>query len=72
MPTGIMPRQGRVVEPPPAIHRNPVSVDAVPLAWAGLCLDSDTIYDLRAGCCPACGSKAMLPLSRVLGTDVAS
>jgi len=71
VPTQIVPRHYRL-DPPPVLHRLVISTDTVPLAWAGLCLDSDTIFDLRAGCCPACGSKAYLPLARVLGTEVAA
>ena len=49
-----------------------VTDDSVQLAWAALCVDSDTVYDLRLGCCPACGSRAALPLARVLGMEVAA
>lgn len=72
MNSGIIPQRRRSVDPPPVPHRVVVSDDTVPLAWAALCVDSDTIFDLRAGCCPACGSKAALPLARVLGKDVQS
>lgn len=72
MNSGIIPQRRGSGEPPPALHRVVVTDDTVPLAWAALCVDSDTVFDLRAGACPACGSKAMLPLARVLGTEVAA
>jgi rRNA maturation endonuclease Nob1 len=37
----------------------------IPLISAAYCLDCDSIVD-KLDCCPACGSRALLCLARVL------
>ena len=40
--------------------------DALPLRWAGLCPQDETIYDSRLAC-PYCGGREAVILHRVLG-----
>ena len=39
----------------------------LPLEFAALCLDDETIFDLRDGACPTCGSETFSLLAKWLG-----
>lgn len=38
----------------------------LPLRLLALCLDCDEGFEIRNGCCPACGSSTWIPLARFL------
>jgi len=53
------------------VHPNPKPVkrsfphtQTVDPRYGMLCLDSPTIYGIRAGACPDCGSRSGIPTSR--------
>ena len=39
----------------------------LPLEFAALCLDDETVFDLRDGACPTCNSAAWAPMAKWLG-----
>ncbi len=38
----------------------------LPLRYASLCLNDETVFDLRDRACPACGSRTLVLLARWL------
>lgn len=44
----------------------PLFTDTIPGELALWCLDCETVFDLRATACPACGSKAAMHIKRTL------
>lgn len=57
-----------------AIHtmrHEAVRHDTLPLRWAGLCPDCETIRDRRTAC-PYCGSRETVALDRVLAGRLAA
>lgn len=45
-----------------------IDVTAIPLSDAVVCVDCEMISDSENGCCQVCGSKAVLPLPKWIGT----
>lgn len=60
------PNGNRVTFHPLPVKPTPLFYDTIPAALAQLCLDCSTVWDLRATTCPACGSRAGLPILKIL------
>lgn len=43
-----------------------LNLNVIPLQFAALCLNDESIFDLRVGECPVCARKDFLSMSRVL------
>jgi hypothetical protein len=49
-----------------------LNIDLIHLQRAALCADCEVISEAKNGHCAACGSQALLNLSRVLGGSIGS